>query len=101
MYVSTNQEYKSPMRYVANLKGFDYETVGAYDGRPDACLYLLGLTRSKRIKLTNKDKFDISSQEKIGALTVYKLKPKEGEVFNGTGRKGKETRRFFWKDVIK
>lgn len=101
VYTSTNSEYKSPVKYVLSLANMNAVSIENFDGGKDGCFYAFGLTRSKNFSLKNKEKFDILSQSKFGALTVYKLNPKEGESPFSKGEKEGKSSRIFWKDVLK
>ncbi len=101
IYVSTSAEYASPVRYLLLLNGLEANSFGDYGGGQDGCFYALGLARTGKIGLKNRNKFKIVSEKEFGALFVRKLEPKEGEIFVAE-KKGKETsKRIFWKDLLK
>jgi hypothetical protein len=101
IYFSSTNEYRSPIKYLLRTSGMKNDSIGNYGTGREGCFYAFGLTRSKGFKMKNKEKYEIISQNKFGALTVYKLQPKDGETFVPAGKKDSEKKRIFWKDVFK
>jgi len=100
IFISASSEYKSPAKYVLALANLNAVSIKNYDGGQDGCFYAFGLTRSKNFSLKNKEKFDILSQNKFGALTVYKINPKEDAGAFFAGEKEEKSKRIFWKDIF-
>ena len=98
--INTSSEYKNPMKYALALKNLTALSLDKYDGEQAGCFYATGLTRSKKLSLKNKDKYEILSQQKFGAFSVYKLNPKSDETFATKGEKEESEKRIFWKDVF-
>lgn len=100
-YYSTNAEYKYPVRYLLALKNISGISFKNFDPNRSGCFYAFGLTRSKKgLDSAVEKKFDVLNQEKFGALTVYKLNPKEEFLNNPNPKKEKpEEGRIFWKDL--
>ncbi len=101
VYISTSAEYKSPSKYMLSLNNLNTDYIDNFNGGQDGCFYALGLTRSKNFSLKNKESFDILSQKKFGALIVYKLNPKENGNFIPKGEAEENSKRIFWKDILK
>ncbi len=103
VYYATNPEYKYPVRYLLGLEKISGVSLKNYDPKKEGCFYAFGLTRSKKgVDAGIEKNFDVLNQEKIGALSVYKLEPKEEFLQNPNPKKEKpEEERIFWKDVIK
>jgi hypothetical protein len=101
VYVNTNAEYASPVKYLLLLNGLETNSFSDYSSGQDGCFYSFGLARTGKIDLENKNKFEVLSEKEFGALSVRKLEPKEGEIFVAK-KKGEEiSKRIFWKDILK
>lgn len=101
VFVSTSPEYSSPVKYLLSLNGFTASSIGNSTNNQPGCYFAFGLARSKKVSLKNKENFDVLSQNKFGALLVYKLQPKFLEnTASSTETEGKSNR-LFWKDVLK
>jgi hypothetical protein len=103
IYYVSPSEYKYPMRYLLGLQKLSGVSFSGYDPNKAGCFYAMGLTRSKKVpsSLSASD-FDIAGQEKIGALSVYKLAPKEEFLSKSKIKKeAPEESRIFWKDILK
>jgi hypothetical protein len=103
VYYTSNSEYKYPIRYLLGLKNIAGMSFNGFDPEKGGCFFAIGLTRSKKgMDSSLASDFDVASKEKIGALTVYKLNPKEEFLNNRNSKKEKpEEARIFWKDVLK
>ncbi|MDI6778183.1 MAG: glycosyltransferase family 39 protein [Patescibacteria group bacterium] len=103
VYYSTSPEYKSPFRYIFSYQKTEAAPILDFKKEKEGCFYAFGLTRSKKRKIDSKiaKKFDIVFQEKIGALSAYKLQPKEefAENIEFSGEKEEKSKRIFWKDL--
>jgi hypothetical protein len=101
VYYSSNSEYKAPIRYLLMLKNTDYHSMDEFGSGQEGCFFSFDLTRTKKLGMKNRNKFDILDQKKIGALTVFKLQPKEGEKFIAGPQTEGVSKRIFWKDVAR
>ena len=103
VYYSANSEYKYPIRYLLDLRGIKGVSIKNFSPNEEGCFYTFGLTRSKKgIDSSLKVNFEVSDQQKIGALNISKLIPKEEFFNNLRPRKEKpEEKRIFWKDLWK
>ena len=102
VYYTSNSEYKYPIRYLLGLKNISGMSFNNFDPQKSGCFFAIGLTRSKRgVDSSLASDFDVAGEEKIGALTVYKLNPKEEFRNNQNPKKEKpEEARIFWKDIF-
>jgi 4-amino-4-deoxy-L-arabinose transferase-like glycosyltransferase len=102
VYYTSNSEYKYPIRYLLGLKNISGMSFNSYNSEKSGCFYAFGLTRSKNeLESSLVSDFDVASKEKIGALTVYKLNPKEKFLNNLNSKKEKsEKARIFWRDLF-
>lgn len=102
IFIKTNAEYKSPVKYLLSRKGLNAFSLDSLSGENKGCFYAFGLTRVKKVDLNDseKEKYDVVSQNKFGALTVYKLHPK---ILGGSEPKknSENSNRVFWKDIMK
>jgi len=101
IYYSANSEYKAPVRYLLMLKNVDFHSMDEFGSGQKGCFYSFDLTRTKKLGMKDRDKFDVLDQKKIGALTVYKLQPKGNEKFVAGPQTESVSKRIFWKDVRK
>jgi 4-amino-4-deoxy-L-arabinose transferase-like glycosyltransferase len=105
IYYSAGSEYKSPFRYIFAIRRTDAAPILNFDKEKEGCFFAFGLTRSEKKKISSRiaKKFDIVSQEKIGAISAYKLQPKS-EFADDPGFSGEseeKSKRIFWKDLWK
>jgi len=103
VYYTSASEYKYPIRYLLGLKNISGVSFNNFDPEKSGCFFAIGLTRSKNgPESFLASDFDVAGEEKIGALIVYKLNPKEKFLNNQNPKKEKtDEARIFWKDIIK
>ena len=105
LYYAASAEYKSPFRYIFSLEGEKTDSILNYRKEKEGCFFAFGLTRSKKKKIAPsvEKRFNIVSQEKIGAISVYKLELKEEYASQEKLFEEKEEKsdRLFWKDIWK
>jgi len=103
IYYTSASEYKYPVRYLLGLKKLSGVSFSGYDPKRSGCFYAFGLTRSKKgPDSALASDFNITGQEKIGALSVYRLAPKEQFLNKSKIKKdASEEERVFLKDIIK
>lgn len=102
IYYTSSSEYKYPLRYLLGLQKLSGVSFSGYDPKRKGCFYAIGLTRSKKGPESSiASNFDVAGQEKFGALSVFKLSPKE-EFLNRSKIKKEpsEETRVFLKDII-
>lgn len=102
VYYDADQEYKYPVRYLLGLRGMTSISLKNFDPAREGCFFAFGLTRSKKgVDSAIEKNFDIFDQEKFGALSVYKLNPKEEFFTNLNPKKEKpDEDRVFWKNIF-
>jgi len=102
VYCATNAEYKYPVRYLLGLENISGVSLKNFGPSETGCFYAIGLTRSKSgLDPEVREKFDSVGQQKFGALTVYKLNPKNEFAGNPNSKKEKsEDERVLWKDLF-
>lgn len=102
VFVSTNAEYNSPIKYLLSLEGLNASSISDSTIKQQGCFYAFGLSRVKKVSLKNKEDFDVLSQKKFGALLIQKVQPKVVENLAAPAETEEKTsNRIFWKDVIK
>ncbi len=103
VYHQSPTEYKYPLRYVLALEGLKGVSLKNYEPGQSGCFFYFGLTRSKKgIGPDLAGKFEAEKQQKFGALSVYKLNPKENFLSGNKPKKEKpEEKRIFWEDIVK
>lgn len=96
-------EYKNPFRYLYSLENISASPILDCKDKKDECFYAFGLARAQKKKINPNiaKKFDITGQENVGALAIYKLQPKEefSENIGFLEEKEEKSKRIFWKDI--
>ena len=111
IYFYTSSEYRRPIKYLLDLKGDNPLTVDNMQIGEPACAYVVLRTRGQgpasRLNQAFQNEFEIGSQHKFGALSVWDLKLRSefiGKTLE-TYHKGQDemldTKRIFWKDIFK
>ncbi|HBB37166.1 MAG: hypothetical protein UX02_C0002G0373 [Candidatus Moranbacteria bacterium GW2011_GWC1_45_18] len=110
IYFDAPSEYKRPVKYLLNLRGTEAASIeNLKTGEQKQCVFSLGLTRAKKLSTREKleAEFDVGEQQKIGALSVYKLSLKEnisGQTlpsYKAGAEENEKSNRIFWKDLWK
>lgn len=103
VYYAASAEYKYPIRYLLNLRNITGVSLKNFNPSQNGCFYAFVLTRSQKgVDSGIKEKFEVFGQEKIGALSLYKLNPGEEFLNNPNTKKEKpEEKRVFWRDIAR